>query len=70
MLRGPTTPAEQHAVERFRDEICARAEEIDPDEERDWWDLSLGFFLAAGLDVESAEEMATFVRYEMGYWCP
>lgn len=74
MSRAPETQEELEAVAAFRTEVCARSVEIDPSEERDWYELSIGWFLGRGLAFEAAEEMALFVRYACLYWtcrcCP
>jgi len=54
--------------ERFRKEVCLRSLEIDPDDEIDWRDLSMGFFLACGLTIEQANVLASDVRYNEHYW--
>lgn len=35
----------------------------------DWYDLSLGFFMALGLSFEDSEKLACDVRYKEHYWC-
>lgn len=37
------------AIKRFRDEVYANAEAIDPNQNHDWHDLALGFLLACGI---------------------
>lgn len=64
----PKNKQERAIVERFKIEVCRRAQEIDPDSEHEWFSLSLGFFLASGLDPERAHFLSTYVRYRMGYW--
>ena len=58
----------EHAEERFKNEVCSKADEIDLDDEIDWKDMSIGFFLACGLSVEQAKSLATDVRYNKQYW--
>lgn len=58
------------ALERFRDEVCLRAKEVDPDEDQDWYALSLGFFLALGVTIKKAHRLAIYARYEAHYWVP
>jgi hypothetical protein len=69
MARAPRGDAERNAVGRFRKEVCARMNTVDPNGELDWYTLSFGFFLACGLSVTRATSMAIYVRYEKGYWC-
>jgi len=68
MSRGPITSDERSALERFRVEVCARAAEIDHGDEFEWYDLSIGFFIACGLSIDSAAQMALHARYDLHYW--
>jgi hypothetical protein len=45
----------QVASSRFLAEVYHRAEDIDPNDERDWYDLALGFLLACEVPPEIAE---------------
>lgn len=56
------------AMTRFRRDVCDKSEEIDSEEEHEWWALSYGFFLALGFSPDDANVMATEVRYEHEYW--
>lgn len=40
------------AIQRFRDEVYANADTIDPNQNHDWHDLALGFMLACGVPRE------------------
>jgi len=40
------------AVARFRDEVYANAQTIDPERNHDWHDIALGFMLACGIPRE------------------
>lgn len=45
----------------------------DPEEDldqRDWYDMSIGFFLALGATVAQAHHLAVKARYEHQYWHP
>lgn len=53
----------------FKKEVCDRSKIVDPEEERDWYDLSFGYFLSKGLSVEDATTLACVVRYDCQYWC-
>jgi hypothetical protein len=68
MARKPETEQEKKAIVRFRTEVCARAREVDENEEYHWFELGYGFFLGCGLDPASALEMALYVRYNAHYW--
>ena len=56
-------------VDSFKKDCGDQAKTIDPDEERDWYALSLGYFLAKGLNIEDATDLALIVRYDLEYWC-
>lgn len=45
----------QVASSRFLAEVYARGHTVDPDDERDWYDLALGFLLACEVPLELAE---------------
>lgn len=45
----------QVASARFLAEVYHRAEDVDPNNERDWYDLALGFLLACEVPPEVAE---------------
>jgi len=54
----------------FKKDICDKSKDIDPNEELQWRDMSIGYFLAKGVDVNIAHELATIVRYYFHYWQP
>jgi hypothetical protein len=65
----------QEARERFREWCIAwlpkantDKEEYDSLEELQWYDMSVGFFLALGLKAEEALDLATEVRYHDHYF--
>lgn len=43
---------------RWRHEVFECAQEVDPDDARDWSDMAFGYFLARGYDPEGAEALA------------
>ena len=47
-----------------------KSRDIDPDDEQDWFSLTLGFFLAKGLSAEEAHDLSRYVRYKLQYWYP
>jgi hypothetical protein len=53
-------------IKRWKAEVVARAEEVDPDDERDWYDMAVGFFLGAGLPIDASVEHALEVTYRRG----
>jgi len=65
-----TTINEKHAeiLERFKTEVCSKSKEIDPGDEYDWYDLSVGYFLAKGLTIADATNLAVEARYQQHYW--
>lgn len=52
----------------FKTEVCDKSQDIDPEEDEDWSSLSLGYFLAKGLSIEEAQNLACEVRYTHHYW--
>lgn len=58
----------EEALERFRTEICRREDEVDPEGECDWYDLSIGFFIGIGVKPLNAHEYACEARYVHEYW--
>jgi hypothetical protein len=48
----------EQALKQFHEKIFNNAEEIDPDHDRDWFDLAFGYFLALEFDIDTALEMA------------
>lgn len=56
-------------LESFKTDICANAKTIDSEDEFDWYDLSIGYFLAKGLDIDAAVDLALIARYDEHYWC-
>lgn len=54
----------------FRKDVCDKHAAVDPDAERDWMDLSYGYFLAKGATPDEAWEVAIEARYTHGYWLP
>lgn len=59
----------QQLLDAFRNEICSRVKEIDDEYELDWYDFSVGFFLARNPDLSLAHECAREARYTHHYWC-
>lgn len=49
-------------------QILPEEEQIDPDGEMDWHDMSIGFFKALGLSNEDAWDLAREVRYDHEYY--
>lgn len=55
--------SQDELLESFRREVTDRAAEVDPDNEQDWFSLTLGWAVAKGLTPEDAHKFATHVRY-------
>jgi hypothetical protein len=47
----------------FEVEVHNRASEVDPDNEQDWFSLTLGWAIGKGLKPEDAHEFALHIRY-------
>jgi|WetSurMetagenome_2_1015567.scaffolds.fasta_scaffold897403_2 hypothetical protein len=43
--------------------ISDKSEEIDPENELDWYSLTIGYLLAKGADPDDAAELASYIRY-------
>ena len=50
----------------FKKEVTKRAKEIDPESERDWLSLTLGWALAKGMTPFDANQFAIYIRYHTG----
>lgn len=55
-------------IAKFRFEVCDRAKDVDPGDERDWYCMSVGYFLAMGCSIDEAYVIANHVRYDCEYW--
>ena len=51
-------------IKQFAVECHDRGSEIDPDNERDWLSLTLGWALAKGLTPSQAHDFALHIRYQ------
>lgn len=49
-------------IQEFADKVASN-KDVDPEGEYHWGDLTYGWALAKGLEVEDAKEFASFVRY-------
>jgi hypothetical protein len=54
----------------FRRDCCEpkKAKKIDPGQEQDWFSLSLGYFIAKGIEPKRAHTLAIHARYNLLYW--
>lgn len=48
----------------FKAEIHDQAEKVDPENELDWFALTLGFAIGRGMTIEAAREFALHIRYD------
>lgn len=51
-------------IDLFKKEVHEKFKEVDPDDEQDWYSLTLGWAIGKGLPVKEAKEFATFIRYK------
>jgi len=58
----------EEAYEKFKSEVCSYPRTVDPGDEVDWFDLSVGYFLALDFPIDEVYEMAREVRYKLNYW--
>jgi hypothetical protein len=58
----------EEALQSFKRNVCDRAEEVDPDDQYDWFSLSMGYFLAIGCTLNQAHNLSLDARYKEGYW--
>lgn len=49
---------------KFKLEVYNRANDIDPDDDQDWFSLTLGWAIAKGLSPEEAINFALYIRYD------
>lgn len=52
----------------FKTEVCKKKRWIDPEQEQDWYSLSLGWAIAKGLVIKDAHEFSLYVRYDLQYF--
>lgn len=58
----------EKAYKKFKSEICEKHETAEGCDEMNWYDLSVGFFLALKFPITEAHVMARKVRYSFKYW--
>jgi hypothetical protein len=47
----------EEAVKLWKERIHDKADEVDPDNRRDWEDLAVGFFICLGFSVDESEDL-------------
>lgn len=52
----------------FKKQVCDRDDDIDPNDDQDWYSLSIGWALAKGLEPQDAYQFAEWMRYEKNYF--
>lgn len=50
-------------IQKFKEEAHDKSETIDPDNEHDWYSLTLGWALGKGMTPEDAAAFAIHIRY-------
>jgi hypothetical protein len=53
----------EETVALFKKEVSDRAKKIDPDNDQDWFSLTLGWAVAKGMTPSKAHEFAIHIRY-------
>ena len=53
---------------KFRDEVCLNATLAEGMDDLHWKDMSIGWFLANGCNLDAAQELASIARYKHEYW--
>lgn len=59
---GPISTEDMEPL--FKKECHERAKLIDPDDDQDWYSLTLGWAIAKGMHPDKAHEFANHIRYE------
>ncbi len=61
------TRAEQRVIEEWRDVCETRGHEIDPNDEHDWYSLSIGYLMARliGIPTDRLIDLALHCRYDL-----
>lgn len=54
---------DQDMVAQFKTEISDRPDEIDPNQEYDWYAITLGWAIAKGLSPYNAHTFSLYIRY-------
>lgn len=62
------TKQEKDILLAFKADVCERSNEVDAEEEQDWFGISLGYFIAKGVKPERAHLMSVHVRYDLQYF--
>ena len=53
----------QELIDQFKTEVDDRAEEVDPNMECYWQDLTIGWAIGKGLSPKDARDFARYIRY-------
>lgn len=54
---------DEKMIAAFKTDVSDRATEVDPDNEQDWFSLTLGWAIAKGLTPRNAHSFACHIRY-------
>ena len=60
------TPYEETVIARWKERVKDKVREIDPDDQFDWYDLCMGFYLGNGFEPERARELVGWTT-QRGY---
>ena len=66
MAQAPKTKRHIQAAKDYKRLVCDQSDEVDSGNERDWFSLSLGFFMGRGLTLDEAHDLSLWVAYETG----
>lgn len=62
-LNKPLQTNTSQLIDLWKSEVFDKANEIDPDNERDWYSLCVGWMIGKGYDAETATDFARHIRY-------
>jgi hypothetical protein len=51
-------------VKEFQTQVSDRAHEVDPNDEEDWFSLTLGWAIGRGLKLEEAHAFASYIYHQ------
>jgi hypothetical protein len=51
----------------FSDEVCTHGKTVDPDDNQDWYSLSIGWAIAKGYSPAQAHTFSLYARYDRHY---
>lgn len=66
MAQEPTDKKQRQSAELYKKLVCEQASEVDPSNERDWFALSLGFFMGQGFTLDEAHGLSLWIVFDTG----